>query len=35
MQTSSISNDIFEKGKIYENWVLGEQNIVNKKQKKF
>ena len=27
------SNDIFEKGKIYENWVLGEQNIVNKKQK--
>ena len=27
------SNDIFETGKIYENWVLGEQNIVNKKQK--
>ena len=26
------SNDIFEKGEIYENWNLGEQNIVNKKQ---
>ena len=27
------SNDIFETGEIYENWVLGEQNIVHKKQK--
>ena len=27
------SDDIFETGKIYENWILGEQNIVNKKQK--
>ena len=26
------SDDIFEEGKIYENWTLGEQNIINKKQ---
>jgi imidazolonepropionase-like amidohydrolase len=26
------SADIFEKGEIYENWTLGEQNIINKKQ---
>ena len=26
------SNDIFEQGKIYENWVLGERHIVNTKQ---
>ena len=26
------SNDIFEKGEIYENWTLGEQHIINKKQ---
>ena len=26
------SNDIFEDGKIYENWVAGKQFILNKKQ---
>ena len=26
------SNDIFEKGKVYENWILGERHIINKKQ---
>ena len=26
------SEDIFEKGKIYENWTLGEKHIINKKQ---
>ena len=26
------SDDIFEKGKIYENWTLGEQHVINKKQ---
>ena len=27
------SDDIFENGKVYENWVLGQQNIVKKKQR--
>ena len=27
------SNDIFEDGKIYENWVAGKQFILNKKQR--
>ncbi|MEC7863561.1 MAG: amidohydrolase family protein, partial [Bacteroidota bacterium] len=26
------SDDIFEKGNIYENWTLGEKHIINKKQ---
>ena len=26
------SNDIFENGEIYENWTLGEQNIIKNKQ---
>ena len=26
------SDDIFEKGEIYENWILGEQHIINQKQ---
>ena len=26
------SGDIFEKGKIYENWTLGEQHIISKKE---
>jgi len=26
------SDDIFEKGKVYENWTLGEQHIINEKQ---
>ena len=26
------SDDIFENGEIYENWTLGEQHIINKKQ---
>jgi imidazolonepropionase-like amidohydrolase len=26
------SDDIFENGKIYENWTLGGQHIINKKQ---
>ena len=26
------SDDIFEKGEIYENWTLGEKHIINKKQ---
>ena len=26
------SQDIFEEGEIYENWTLGEQHIINKKQ---
>ena len=29
------SDDIFESGKIYENWTLGEQHIINKKQTLF
>ena len=24
--------NIIEKGKIYENWILGERHIINKKQ---
>ncbi len=26
------SDDIFEKGEVYENWTLGERHIINKKQ---
>ena len=26
------SKDIFENGEIYENWIAGEQHIINKKQ---
>ena len=26
------SDDVFKKGDIYENWILGEKNIINKKQ---
>ena len=26
------SDDIFEKGQVYENWTLGEQHIINEKQ---
>ncbi len=26
------SDDVFEKGEIYENWTLGEQHIITKKQ---